>query len=74
MRRAGISGEVKVGLVVDATGVPREPYVVSSTNKAFEAVAVMAVSKWRFTPGTVDGVPVNTRMIIPMVFDAAKGD
>jgi TonB family protein len=72
LRRAGVSGEVKVGFVLDSTGVPRDLYVVSSTNKGFEAAAVRAVSTWRFKPGTVDGVPVYVRMIAPITFDIAK--
>jgi protein TonB len=69
MRRQGISGEVTVGFIVDAEGVPRELYVVKSSNKAFEPSALNSVSKWRFRPGMVNEKPVYTRMQVPLVFN-----
>jgi TonB family protein len=69
MRRAGISGQATVGFVIDTQGIPRELYIVSSSNKAFEKVSLMCVSKWQFKPGTVDGIPVAVRMQVPVIFD-----
>jgi protein TonB len=68
MRRAGITGEVNVGFIVDSTGTVRDAYVINSTHREFEAPAVQAVSKWKFRPGKRGGRSVNTRMSVPIVF------
>lgn len=68
MRRAGITGEVNVGFIVDANGDVRDAYVMNSTHREFEVPAVQAVSKWKFRPGRRGGKAVNTRMSVPIVF------
>ena len=68
MRRAGITGEVNVGFIVDANGDVRDSYVINSTHREFEVPAVQAVSKWKFRPGRRSGHAVNTRMSVPIVF------
>lgn len=68
MRRAGINGEVVVQFIVDTNGDVRDPFVVRSTQREFEAAALSAVSKWKFRPGRRGGRAVNTRMVVPMVF------
>jgi protein TonB len=68
MRRAGITGEVNVGFIVDANGDVRDAYVINSTHREFEVPAVQAVSKWKFRPGRRGGRAVNTRMSVPIVF------
>jgi RNA polymerase sigma factor (sigma-70 family) len=68
MRRAGISGQVVVDFIVDASGNVRNATAVSSTQPEFEQAAVDAVSAWTFDPGRKGGVGVNTHMQIPIVF------
>jgi len=68
MRRAGITGEVVVGFIVDTQGKAVEVYAVRSTQREFEAAAIQAVSKWTFRPGRKGGRAVNTRMQVPIVF------
>ena len=68
MRRAGITGEVNVGFIVDANGDVRDAYVINSTHREFEVPAVQAVSKWKFRPGRRGGRVVNTKMSVPIVF------
>lgn len=68
MRRAGITGEVNIGFIVDSNGDVRDAYVINSTHREFEAPAVQAVSKWKFRPGRRGGRAVNTRMSVPIVF------
>ncbi len=68
MRRAGIGGEVVLGFVVDTEGVPRDVVVLSASRPEFEAEAVKAILKWRFTPGRKGGAAVNTRMQQPLSF------
>lgn len=68
MRRAGITGEVVVGFIVDSEGKAVEVYAVRSTQREFEAAAIQAVGKWTFRPGRKGGRAVNTRMQVPIVF------
>ncbi len=68
MRRAGISGEVVVGLVVTTEGSVTESWVVRSTRAEFEEPALKAVQNWLFKPASKGGRPVNVRMEVPVVF------
>lgn len=68
MSRAGINGQVMVGLVIDDKGDVQNPYIVSSTHREFEAEALRAVARWKFKPGRKNGVNVNTRRVLPFVF------
>lgn len=68
MRRAGITGEVNIGFIVDVNGDVHDAYVINSTHREFEVPAAQAVSKWKFRPGRRGGRAVNTRMSVPIVF------
>jgi RNA polymerase sigma factor (sigma-70 family) len=68
MRFAGSSGQVLVDFVVGTDGSVLNAHAVSSTDKAFEPVAVTAVSQWIFQPGQKGGDVVNTHMQVPIVF------
>ncbi len=73
MRRSGISGEVVVRFVVDSSGNVRDPFIVRSSNPAFESSVLDAVLKWKFRPGEKGGVKVNTRnveILIPFNLNA----
>ncbi len=69
MRRAGVSGEVLVSFIVDSTGQVRDVYAVRFSRREFADEAVRAVLQWKFSPGRRSGVPVNTRMQVPLVFN-----
>jgi protein TonB len=68
MRRTGAIGEVVVDFIVDANGEVRNAYALRSTQREFEAAAVLAVGKWKFRPGRKDGRAVPTHMQVPIVF------
>jgi protein TonB len=69
MSRSHQRGEVVLGFIVDLEGNVRDPYIISSTNPAFEAPALRAISRWKFTPGKKGGVAVNTRNVhLPIDF------
>ncbi len=72
-RATGLGGEVVVLFVVDTRGDVRNPVVVRSNNPAFNQPALDAVSAWRFNPGKVGGQAVNTRMMVPMIFELNGG-
>lgn len=62
MNRAGISGSVEVEFIVDANGDVRNPIVIRSTNREFEAPAIEAIQKWKFRPGRKSGHAVASRV------------
>jgi protein TonB len=72
MRRAGITGEVIVGFIVNINGDVQDAYAIRSTQREFDANAVQAVMKWKFRPGKRGGKAVNTRMQVPIVFSISE--
>ncbi len=68
MRRAGVSGEVVVDFIVDATGEVQKAFALRSSRPEFEEAAVQAVSKWKFNDGPKGGRQVGTHMQVPIVF------
>jgi periplasmic protein TonB len=68
LRRAGVTGEVVVGFVVNARGEVCKQHVISSTRSEFEPPALQAVSHWQFRPGKKSGRPVAVRMEAPIAF------
>jgi periplasmic protein TonB len=72
MKRARISGQVTLGFIVDSNGEVRDPYVINSSHREFEAEALKAILKSKFRPGKKSGASVNTRMQQTLSFNAAK--
>ncbi|HEY0862781.1 MAG TPA: TonB family protein [Lacunisphaera sp.] len=64
-----LEGEVVVEFIIDTKGSVREPRIVRSTHKEFEAPAIEAVMQWRFTPGQRNGREVATRVSQIVVFN-----
>jgi TonB family protein len=55
----GNEGWVMLSFVVTETGEVEEPMIEDSSGvEAFESAALEAVSRWRYTPATVNGEPV----------------
>ena len=68
-RRMSIQGSVRVRLVVDSSGQPRNCEVVSATPDGhFEEAALKAAKNTRFAPGKLKGQPVNTLVELPFIF------
>lgn len=60
-KRMGVQGWVKVRFVVTARGTVEQVTIVdASPPEVFDHSVTHCVSRWRFRPGTVEGVPVNT--------------
>lgn len=74
MSRAGINGQVLVGFIIDTDGNVKDPYVISSTRREFEAEALRAISRFKFKPGRKNGVDVNTRRSQPFLFNLKGGE
>ena len=70
MRKSGTSGSVTVEFVVDTTGRVVTAEAVRWTHREFVDPAVLAVLRWRFEPGTMNGRKVSFRMAVPIEFNA----
>jgi TonB family protein len=71
LRLNGNKGEVLLEFTVNASGDVLNPKIIKSTHPEFEAPAVEALLKWKFTPGVKNGRAVNTRMQVPIWFQLA---
>jgi TonB family protein len=59
-------GNVLISFVVDRDGTPKDIKVESSSDSEFARRCVEAVMQWRFKPGSIKGVPVKTRVSLPI--------
>jgi TonB family protein len=66
----GAGGTANVSFVVGADGAVRQARVVTSTDAAFNAPSLSAVAVLRFSPATVGGTPVATRLEVPIEWQA----
>lgn len=65
-----IKGRVIVEFVVDKNGNISSPKVLRTLNNILDAEAVRVVSKMpKWKPGTKDGKPVSTKMVLPIKFE-----
>jgi TonB family protein len=65
---AGTAATVMMSIVVGTDGMAEDINIVKSADPNFDANAVAAVSKWRFKPGMMNGVPVKVRAQIEVNF------
>jgi len=62
-RRKGIEGWVRVGFEVDENGSVNQLHILKAKPPGiFEKSVMRCVAQWHFKAGTVEGVPVKTRM------------
>ncbi len=71
LRMSGQTGEVLISFIVSVEGRVRRAEVVRSSNPGFDEPALDALMQWTFQPGMRNGIPVNTRMQVPIVFSLA---
>lgn len=67
-KKSNLSGKALLSLVVDIDGVPKEIKVISPLADGLAEQAIKAVSKWRFQPGTKNGLPVWTKATVEVNF------
>ena len=69
-KKEGAEGRVMLGFTIDKEGNVKDVQVLRSLHPDLDAEAVRAVSscteKW--TPGTVDGNPVDVSFVFPVIF------
>ncbi len=57
--------------VVRTTGVVSDVAIVKATDPAFGEAAAVAVAHWTFQPATLNGLPVNCRLMVPLAFSTS---
>jgi periplasmic protein TonB len=67
-RKAKYSGSVMLSIVVNTDGKAQDIKVVKSLGMGLDEKAIEAVQKWRFKPGTRQGVAVNVKAQIEVNF------
>jgi len=78
---SGIRGRVSVLVTVDENGIPQHSKVISVSARdaggqlikdtkafGFDKAALAAVRNWIFAPGTKDGMPASTKLVIEVNF------
>jgi protein TonB len=78
---SGIRGSVSVLVTIDENGIPQDSKVISvsamdpggqliraAKSFGFDQAALAAVRNWIFAPGTKDGKPSSTKLIIEVQF------
>ncbi|HEF4759019.1 TPA: energy transducer TonB [Pseudomonas putida] len=69
LQRAGIIGEVRVGLTVRADGSVSKVSILSSDHPDLAEATRVATAQWRFKPWTVESDrPAEQEVIAPMIF------
>ncbi len=61
-------GFVSVTLIIGRDGSASKPHVVCSSDPGFEQAALDSVATMRFQPATLDGVPQEDPVIVPIEF------
>lgn len=73
-RRRGTEGWVKVLLTVDEKGNVAKTVILDAEPAGiFEKSVKRCISRWRYKPGTVDGVPVKAKIETTIQFKLASG-
>jgi protein TonB len=69
LRRAEIYGRVLVGFTVEKDGSVSDPSVQGSPPNELAALALSAITRWKFIPATKGGVPVRAQVTQPFRFE-----
>jgi TonB family protein len=67
-RRPKRQGTVILGLTVREDGLPTDVCVAEASGVGLDEASVDAVKRWKFEPGTKDGLPVPTRISVEATF------
>jgi TonB family protein len=65
---AKLTGSVILSLIVNTDGKAEQIKVVKSLGMGLDEKAVESVEKWRFLPGKNNGVPINAKAQIEVMF------
>ena len=65
--REGRGGRVQVQFTITKYGTVADATVIESSDKEFEATAILAVSRWKFMPRVVNGQRVEVRDVATVI-------
>lgn len=66
------SRKVMVKFILDEQGLVHLPHIVSADAPDVAWAALTAVARWQFTPPTVNNMPVQAILKLPIAFDAPE--
>jgi TonB family protein len=72
-RQDKVKGTVQLRVTVGTDGVPRRIVIRQPLGYGLDDRTVEAVEKWRFQPGTKDGVPVAMEVVVNQGFEYGVG-
>jgi TonB family protein len=67
---AGIGGLVRMQAVVGMDGAVGTVRIVQSVHPDLDEIAAGAIRKWKFIPGTTDGLPVPVLVMVELAFSS----
>jgi TonB family protein len=67
-RRDKISGPVVLSVVIGTDGLAHDISVTQSLDPGLDQQAALAIQKWHFAPGMLNGQPVSVRAVIEVNF------
>ncbi|MBU1194370.1 MAG: TonB family protein [Proteobacteria bacterium] len=74
-KRRGIEGFVDVEFIVTAAGIVQDIKITAARPKTiFNSAVIACVSRWKFKPPTVEGIPVATRAATTIKFKLEGND
>ena len=68
LRRNGVTGVVTIEATIDRSGQLLNPRVLRSSDPRLEDLALAAVRKWRFRPGTLNGEAIDVLFRVDVGF------
>ncbi len=71
LESTGIEGEVEIEGIIGTDGRMKNMRVVSSPHPDFEQSALDAVGAWEFTATTLNGRPIETRIVVRVGFGSS---
>jgi TonB family protein len=69
-----VSGTVKIRFTIDREGKVRNPQVLESPHPLLSERALAALELWQFHPRMKAGVPVETQVVMPFLFDPSTDE
>lgn len=70
-REAGREATVTIQITIAATGAVEDAVITESAGELFDAAALAAVRRFRFSPAEIDGVPAAVRILYAYRFTLA---
>ena len=71
--RKGLEGRVLVEFTVTSSGAVRDPHVLAAQpERIFDQAAIKSVLRWRYSPQVENGLPVEKKVRMTIVFRLSK--